>query len=158
MRSQEKAPGALWEDLLVCEWTESESHSVHFQRCGDLDLLGASSLRSLGLGQTWNNGIFFLFLGSWRLKPQEYIADLVCCLHHGEEPTLPAYNQHRVHSSPGMRPRFLSLTLKALFFPVLSCFQSQGWRLTLPLLLSTSLPLLSWFLSRHALPLACFPT
>lgn len=40
------------EVLLVCEWTESESHFAHFQRFGDLDLLGAFFLRSLELGQS----------------------------------------------------------------------------------------------------------
>lgn len=48
--------------LLVCEWTESESHFAHFQRFGDLDLLGASFLRSLELDQTWDNGLSVL---SW---------------------------------------------------------------------------------------------
>lgn len=80
------------EDLLVCEWTESESHSAHFQRFGDLDLLGASLLRSLGLGQTWDGGISFFCCSPLRLRPQEHIADQVCRLQHGEEhrPPCPA--------------------------------------------------------------------
>lgn len=62
----------------------------------------------LGLGQTWDNGISFFSWDPLRFRPQEHLANWVCCCIHGEERHIPCSHPAKAPLTPGFDPGSLA--------------------------------------------------